>query len=49
MAAPSAGGAAAAAAGGGGGNRGRPPPVTPRQIRDLIDGGIATESPGPGG
>ncbi|XP_058719467.1 zinc finger C3HC-type protein 1 isoform X1 [Poecile atricapillus] len=46
MAAPSAGGAAAAAAGG---NRGRPPPVTPRQIRDLIDGGIATEGPGPGG
>ncbi|XP_066038715.1 zinc finger C3HC-type protein 1 isoform X2 [Chamaea fasciata] len=48
MAAPSAGGGAAAAAAGGG-NRGRPPPVTPRQIRDLIDGGIATESPGPGG
>ncbi|XP_064559180.1 zinc finger C3HC-type protein 1 [Zonotrichia leucophrys gambelii] len=46
MAAPSAGGAAAAAAGG---NRGRPPPVTPRQIRDLIDGGIASEGPGPGG
>ncbi|XP_057244918.1 zinc finger C3HC-type protein 1-like [Malurus melanocephalus] len=46
MAAPSAGGAAAAAAGG---NRGRPSPVTPRQIRDLIDGGIATEGPGPGG
>ncbi|NWV84061.1 NIPA protein, partial [Dasyornis broadbenti] len=45
MAAPSAGGAAAA----GGGNRGRPPPVTPRQIRDLIDGGIATEGPGSGG
>ncbi|KAM7057214.1 LOW QUALITY PROTEIN: zinc finger C3HC-type protein 1 [Acridotheres tristis] len=47
MAAPSAGGAVAAAAAGG--NRGRPPPVTPRQIRDLIDGGIATEGPGPGG
>ncbi|XP_063253234.1 zinc finger C3HC-type protein 1 isoform X2 [Prinia subflava] len=44
MAAPSAGGAAAAGA-----NRGRPPPVTPRQIRDLIDGGIASEGPGPGG
>ncbi|NXC00472.1 NIPA protein, partial [Orthonyx spaldingii] len=44
MAAPSAGGAAAA-----GPNRGRPPPVTPRQIRDLTDGGIAPEGPGPGG
>ncbi|XP_031961569.1 nuclear-interacting partner of ALK isoform X1 [Corvus moneduloides] len=46
MAAPSAEGAAVVA---GEGNRARPPPVTPRQIRDLIDGGIATEGPGPGG
>lgn len=33
----------------GGGARGRPPAVTPQQIRDLIDGGIAQESGGPGG
>ncbi|NXJ83911.1 NIPA protein, partial [Trogon melanurus] len=38
MAAPSAGGA-----------RGRPPAVTPQQIRDLIDGGIAPEGAGPDG
>ncbi|XP_064905448.1 zinc finger C3HC-type protein 1 [Columba livia] len=44
MAAPSAGAAAA-----GGGTRGRPPPVTPQQIRDLIDGGIAPEAAGPDG
>ncbi|NWX39455.1 NIPA protein, partial [Steatornis caripensis] len=41
MAAPSA-----VAAGGG---RGRPPAVTPQQIRDLIDGGIAPEGPDPDG
>uniref|UniRef100_A0A8C9EW64 Zinc finger C3HC-type containing 1 n=1 Tax=Pavo cristatus TaxID=9049 RepID=A0A8C9EW64_PAVCR len=41
MAAPSA-----EAAGGG---RGRPPAVTPQQIRDLIDGGIASEGSGPEG
>ncbi|NXI37923.1 NIPA protein, partial [Galbula dea] len=43
MAAPSAGEAAA------GGSRGRPPAVTPQQIRDLIDGGIAAEGAGPDG
>ncbi|NXF51217.1 NIPA protein, partial [Oceanites oceanicus] len=43
MAAPSAGAAAA------GGARGRPPAVTPQQIRDLIDGGIAPECAGPDG
>ncbi|NXW09810.1 NIPA protein, partial [Fregetta grallaria] len=42
MAAPSAGAAA-------GGARGRPPAVTPQQIRDLIDGGIALEGAGPDG
>ncbi|XP_052645764.1 zinc finger C3HC-type protein 1 [Harpia harpyja] len=41
MAAPSAGEA--------GGARGRPPAVTPQQIRDLIDGGIASEGAGPDG
>lgn len=41
MAAPSAGEA--------GGSRGRPPAVTPQQIRDLIDGGIASEGAGPEG
>ncbi|XP_074880637.1 zinc finger C3HC-type protein 1 isoform X2 [Buteo buteo] len=41
MAAPSAGEA--------GGSRGRPPAVTPQQIRDLIDGGIASEGAGPDG
>ncbi|NXT33817.1 NIPA protein, partial [Pelecanoides urinatrix] len=41
MAAPSAGVA--------GGARGRPPAVTPQQIRDLIDGGIAPEGAGPEG
>ncbi|KAM6090218.1 zinc finger C3HC-type protein 1 [Theristicus caerulescens] len=41
MAAPSAGAA--------GGARGRPPAVTPQQIRDLIDGGIAPEGTGPDG
>ncbi|XP_055664390.1 zinc finger C3HC-type protein 1 isoform X2 [Falco peregrinus] len=41
MAAPSAGAA--------GGGRGRPPAVTPQQIRDLIDGGIAPEGAGPDG
>ncbi|NXK09754.1 NIPA protein, partial [Herpetotheres cachinnans] len=41
MAAPSAGTA--------GGARGRPPAVTPQQIRDLIDGGIAPEGAGPDG
>ncbi|XP_062448876.1 zinc finger C3HC-type protein 1 isoform X2 [Rhea pennata] len=45
MAAPSAVAAAAAAAGG----RGRPPAVTPQQIRELIDGGIAPEGAGPDG
>ncbi|NXN08226.1 NIPA protein, partial [Indicator maculatus] len=38
MAAPSAGG-----------GRGKPPAVTPQQIRDLIDGGIAPEGAGPDG
>ncbi|NWR58633.1 NIPA protein, partial [Bucorvus abyssinicus] len=33
----------------GGGARGRPPAVTPQQIRDLIDGGIAHEGVGPDG
>ncbi|XP_051468387.1 zinc finger C3HC-type protein 1 isoform X2 [Apus apus] len=37
------------AAPGGGGARGRPPAVTPQQIRDLIDGGIAPEAAGPDG
>ncbi|XP_054255564.1 zinc finger C3HC-type protein 1 [Indicator indicator] len=41
MAAPSARGA--------GGGRGKPPAVTPQQIRDLIDGGIAPEGAGPDG
>ncbi|XP_054034664.1 zinc finger C3HC-type protein 1 [Dryobates pubescens] len=41
MAAPSAGGV--------GGVRGKPPAVTPQQIRDLIDGGIAPEGAGPDG
>ncbi|XP_056196815.1 zinc finger C3HC-type protein 1 isoform X2 [Falco biarmicus] len=41
MAAPSAGAAE--------GGRGRPPAVTPQQIRDLIDGGIAPEGAGPDG
>ncbi|XP_032842635.2 nuclear-interacting partner of ALK [Tyto alba] len=41
MAAPSAGAA--------GGGRGKPPAVTPQQIRDLIDGGIAPEGAGPDG
>ncbi|XP_068802081.1 zinc finger C3HC-type protein 1 isoform X2 [Struthio camelus] len=41
MAAPSAAAAAAAA-----GPRGRPPAVTPQQIRELIDGGIAPEGAG---
>lgn len=41
MAAPSAGAA--------GGARGRPPAVTPQQIRDLIDGGIAPEGASPDG
>ncbi|NXC42772.1 NIPA protein, partial [Penelope pileata] len=31
------------------GARGRPPAVTPQQIRDLIDGGIAPEGAGPEG
>ncbi|NXH22864.1 NIPA protein, partial [Bucco capensis] len=44
MAAPSAGAEEAVAAGGG---RGRPPAVTPQQIRDLIDGGIAPEGASP--
>ncbi|KAM6137271.1 zinc finger C3HC-type protein 1 [Pterocles gutturalis] len=38
MAAPSGGAAAGA--------RGRPPAITPQQIRDLIDGGIAPEAAG---
>ncbi|KAM9246705.1 zinc finger C3HC-type protein 1 [Leptosomus discolor] len=41
MAAPSAGAAV--------GGRGRPPAVTPQQIRDLIDGGIAPEGAGSDG